>query len=1021
MFRKIFPLIALAAAPAVGIAADADDAISFQRDVRPILSDKCFACHGPDAHTREADLRLDTPEGALADLGGYAAIVPGDSEKSEVIYRITTDDDLDLMPPEDFHKPLKPEEIEILKRWVDAGAEYETHWSYTMLDRPPVPEVDDPSGFALNDLDRFLLAAQEARKISPSSEADKVTLARRLHLDLTGLPPTPEEIDAFLADDSGTAYSDLVERLLESKHFGERMAIFWLDLVRYADTIGYHSDNLMEVSAYRDYVIDAFNENLPYDRFVTEQLAGDLLPDATLKQRIASGYNRLLQTTEEGGAQPKEYMAIYAADRVRNVSDAFLGSTLGCAQCHDHKYDPFTMRDFYTMAAFFADVKERPNGRRQPNLKLPTPEEEAEMTSLRKNLAEKTIAKILASDAELAAKVASSREAWMKEIQAELADGKSEWTVIAPEKSKSAGGQELKPLPDGSVLAGGKKDPNNDDYTVTLKTKGTVTGIRLEALTHESLYKGRVARGGNYVLTDFSIAKAGKEIAIEKAEADFTQNGFPIEHALDEDPKTGWAGNGHIEGKNRTAMFLFADPVDLGEGGQLVVTMKHQSKYAKHNIGRFRLSLTESESPTLTGGIDVPLEVQRALSVTEAKRNDAQNQQIAAHFESIAPELEPHRKNLADWQKRLETIDAGVRTMLVSESLEEPRITRILPRGNWLDETGEIVEPAVPEFLTHASIEGRRATRLDLANWITSPENPLTSRAFVNRVWNLFFGKGISPDLADLGGQGQPPTHPELLDWLAVEFRDGGWDIKELVRTMVLSSAYRQTSIPSAEAQKGDPGNKWLTRQRRWRLEAEFVRDTALDLGGLLVKEIGGQSVKPYQPAGYWQHLNFPKREWEADSGDGLYRRGLYTFWCRTFPHPAMLAFDAPSREECTAERPRSNTPQQALVLLNDPQFVESSRAFAQQIVTLPADAGGRIDWAWKRATGREITDSEREVLSDLLKNQQARYASDAEAARAFVEIGAAPLPENTNVSELAAWTQIARAILNAYETTSRY
>ncbi len=1020
MFRRILFLFLLVGT-AIPVRA-ADDTISFQRDVRPILSDKCFSCHGPDANTREADLRLDTPEGALADLGGYAAIVPGDLEKSEFVYRITTEDDSDLMPPRKFHKPLTYAEIEILKKWIAAGAEYETHWSYTQLDRPATPEVKSGGGFVRNDIDRFIVAAQERRDLKPAAEADRVTLARRLHLDLTGLPPTPGEVDAFLADDSGTAYADLVDRLLNSKHFGERMAIFWLDLVRYADTIGYHSDNPMEVSAYRDYVIEAFNENLSYDRFVTEQLAGDLLPEPTLRQRVASGYNRLLQTTEEGGAQAKEYMTIHAADRVRNVSEVFLGSTLGCAQCHDHKYDPFTMRDFYSMAAFFADVKEKPIGRREPNLKLPTPEEEAEMSALRINLEEKTLPKILASDPSLAEKVARAREKWEAEIAAELAGKGDDWRVVKPDTVKSTGKQDLKPQPDGSVLAEGRANPDKDTYVVTLPGSGKVTGIRLEALTHDSLANKSLSRGnGNFVLTDLVVKAGGKSVAIAEARADYEQPGHPVANAIDADRATGWAGNGHQEAKNRTAMFLFAEPVDLGAAEKLEVTLRHESPYGKHAIGRFRLSITESAAPPLAGGLDLPIEVQDALRLTASERDRKQHDLIAAHFHGIAPELAPQRKNLDDWRKRLESIDKGVRTMLVSESLTEPRVTRILPRGNWLDESGEIVEPAVPDFLTHASIEGRRPTRLDLAHWIMSPENPLTARAFVNRAWKLFFGRGISPDLADLGGQGQPPTHPELLDWLAVEFRDGGWNVKELVRMMVMSGAYRQTSIPDAGAKEKDPANTWLTRQRRWRLEAELVRDTALDLGGLLAKEIGGKSVKPYQPAGYWQHLNFPKREWEADTGSGLYRRGLYTFWCRTFPHPAMIAFDAPSREECTAERPRSNTPQQALVLLNDPSFVEASRAFAQQIAALPADAGGRIDWAWKRATGRGATDAETAILDDLLKKQQARYAADPDSARAFIATGSSPIPEKADPTELAAWTQVARAILNAYETTSRY
>ena len=995
--------------------------VSFRNQVRPILSDKCFACHGPDENTRDADLRLDTQEGAFADLGGYAAIVPGDLEKSELIARIFTDDPDDLMPPAKAHKPLPPEEREILKRWIAEGAPWDSHWSYTELERPAEPEVEQ-TAFVRNGIDPFIVAAQEKRGLSHGPEADAVTLARRLHLDLTGLPPTPEQVESFVRNDSETAYEERVEELLASGHFGERLAIFWLDLVRYADTIGYHSDNPMEVSAYRDYVIDSFNENLPYDRFVIEQLAGDLLPEPSRKQRIASGYNRLLQTTQEGGAQPKEYIAIHAADRVRNVGEVFLGSTIGCAQCHDHKYDPFTMRDFYAMAAFFADVKEKPIGRRDPNLKLPTAEEEAEMAALRKNLNERTIPKLLAGDEKLAAEVAAGLRRWEEAILNELNSGKSDWRVIRPGTLQSSGGQELQIQPDGSVLAGGKRNPDQDTYTIRLNSKGAITGLRLEALTDERLTKKRLSRGnGNFVLTDFSVTSEGKEIEIASAKADFLQEGYPVENAIDEDSKTGWAGNGHVEGKDRTAMFLFREPIDLGEGGELVVTLKHQSNYGKHNIGRFRLSLTESVAPALLGGVDVPLEILAAIQVPAGERSGEQNRTIAAHYETISPELAPHRKNQEDWKKRIEAIDQGLRTMLVAESLPEPRMIRILDRGNWQDESGAIVDPAVPAFLATQTIEGRRANRLDLAHWIVSGENPLTSRAFVNRVWKLFYGEGLSTDLYDLGGQGQPPSHPELLDWLALEFQESGWDVKALVRLMVTSGTYRQSSVPTAASKSEDPANTWLTRQGRWRLEAELVRDSTLKVGGLLVTDIGGKSVKPYQPAGYWQHLNFPKRKWESDQGAGLYRRGIYTFWCRTFPHPAMLAFDAPSREECTAERPRSNTPQQALVLLNDPSFVEASRAFAQRIVALPADAGGRIEWAWKSATGRAPTASEKSILEELLEAQRTRYAVDAEAAAAFLSVGVTSVPDAIDSAELAAWTQVARAIFNAYESTSRF
>jgi len=991
-------------------------AVDFNRDVRPILSDKCFACHGPDAAERKADLRLDTKVGAFADLGGYAAFVPGKPEASEALKRVLSQDPEEQMPPKKFHKEMTPAEIDILRQWIADGADYQMHWSFRALERPAVPKFEGPS--VRNDVDRFILRRLREHGLEPSVEADKVTLARRLNQDLLGLPPTPEQVEKFVKDTRPDAYEQLVDELLGNQHFGERMALYWLDLVRYADTIGYHSDNYQEVSAYRDYVISSFNTNRPFDQFTIEQLAGDLLPNATVEQKVASGYNLLLQTTEEGGAQAKEYMAIYAADRVRNVSGVWMGATLGCAQCHDHKYDPFSARDFYSMAAFFADLKENAVGKRVPNLKLPTAEETAELNGLRAKLAENTLAKVLGRDPALAAKVAESQRQWEAQILAQIQAAGQEWTIVKPANLKSSGRATLTVLPDNSVLSSGR-NPDTEDDSCTIAAKGAITGLRLEALTHESLAQGSLSRAnGNFVMTNLTVKVGDKAIAIREAKADFEQSGFPVGNLIDADLKTGWAVNGHVEGKNRTAIFLFAEPVTLGEGEALTVEMQHRSEYAKHNIGRFRLSVTTAAAPSLSGGVDLPVDVARAFQ--SAQRTEAEAKVIAAHFQTLAPELAGARKDLETWTKRVENLENGVRTMLISESMAQPRMTRILPRGNWLDESGEEVQPAVPVFLPHESIQGRRANRLDLAKWIVSDTNPLTARAFTNRLWKLFFGAGISRNLDDLGGQGVPPSHPELLDWMGVELRESGWDVKHMVKLLVTSGTYRQVSTETKEQRAKDPGNTWFSHQNRWRLEAELVRDTALDLGGLLVDDLGGKSVKPYQPAGYWAQLNFPAREWQADQGEGLYRRGIYTFWCRTFLHPAMVAFDAPSREECTAERSRSNTPQQALVLLNDPVFVEASRAFGSRIAQAPGDEAAKLNWAWRAAMTREPKPEELAILQNVYADQKARYTSDPESAGKLLKTGTAPLPSGIEAAELAAWTAVGRTLMNAYETTSR-
>jgi mono/diheme cytochrome c family protein len=767
--------------------------IEYARDVRPILADSCFACHGPDRAGQENDLRLDQPIAASDD----APILPGRADESELIRRITSDDPAERMPPvESNRKPLSDQQIAVLRQWIDQGASYSQHWAYQVPVRPEVPAVHD-SSWPINAIDRFVLAQNESRDVAQSGPATARTLVRRLSFDLLGLPPDPETAEAFLADPSPTAYASLVDQTLESQHFGQRLAVLWLDLVRFADTCGYHGDQHREIDAYRDYVIDSFNKNKPFDQFTTEQLAGDLMPGATPEQLVASGYNRLLQTTEEGGAQAKEYRAIYDADRVRNVTTVWLGSTVGCAQCHDHKFDPFSTSDFYRLAAFFADIAEVEVGRQTANLELPTDQQRA---------------RIEAFDAEL------------------------------------------------------------------------------------KLIKARTA--SDAVATDQS--------------ASGTSN-------------------------------------DAGSSSEANARIK---------------------------------------------------------------QLERQREQLSQ----------SIRRTLVAQAIQ-PRVTRVLARGNWQDESGPIVEPAIPAVFGSLAVAGDRATRLDLARWIVSPDNPLTARVFVNHLWRTMFGFGLVRTPDDFGSQGQYPTHPELLDWLAVEFRESGWDIKHMLRLMAMSSTYRQSSDTAAELRQRDPYNQWLARQQRFRLDAEWIRDTALAVSGLLNPTVGGPSVKPYQPAGYWDQLNFPKRTYQADTGGNQYRRGVYTYWCRTFLHPSLLAFDAPTREECTARRPRSNTPLQALVLLNDPSYVEAARALAQRIVNIePPSDDDRVAWAFREVLTRPPTDAEREVMRRLLADQRDRYRQDPLAAAQLVRTGQWSSPDLNDVQmvELAAWTSFGRVLLNLHETITR-
>ena len=832
--------------------------VDFARDIRPLLSDNCFACHGPDAKQRKADLRLDTREGALVYIDGTSAVVPGKPSESELVRRVTTDDEDDLMPPPDSGKKLDATQKALLQRWIAEGAEYELHWSYKPVTRPMPPRVKNGS-FVLNDIDRFVLATLRTKGHEPAREADRRTLIRRLSFDLTGLPPTWEQVRAFVADSSPRAFGKLVDRLLASPHYGERMAIYWLDLVRYADTMGYHSDNEQTKPLYREYVIDAFNDNLPFDQFTREQLAGDQLPGSTRRQLIASGYNRLNMTTREGGSQPKEYIAIYLGDRVRNVSGVWMATTLGCTECHDHKFDPFTSRDFYSLGAFFSDLEETPVGP-QKYTPLPTTAQQAKVDKLKKQI--------------------PVLEAVLNTQTPALDDALARW--------ESAQAERIASEPSAEADANGTEPAVSD----------------------------------------------GKPTA-------------------------------------------------------------------------------DSAAP--------PKKIGEILAVPLAKRSDEQKKTLAAHYRTFAPELAAARKELVDLKERIKRLEKAFPTSLVSVRLAKPRTVRILPRGNWQDESGPEVQPTVPARLKLADTESR-AKRSDLADWVVSKDNPLTARVMVNRLWALCFGRGLAMPLDDFGAQGTPPTHPELLDWLAADLMDHGWDIKRTMKLLVTSGAYRQSSIADAKTLAADPLNKWLARQGRWRLDAEMVRDNALAVSGLLAKPIGGASVKPYQPVGYWKHLNFPKRKWAPDSGVSQYRRGLYTFWCRTFLHPSMLAFDAPTREGCVAERTRSNTPQQALVLLNDPTYVEASRVFAERILQHGGDTDGeRLAWAFERALSREPSAGERDILLRLAGERAAHFAANAGAAKAAATAGEWPAATALKPERVAAWAAVSRAILNLYETTSRF
>jgi len=812
--------------------------VQFNRDVRPILSDNCFLCHGPDANHRKGKLRLDLRDEALK----KEAFVPGKPDESALIQRILTSSEDDLMPPRDSHKQLTGRQKEILKRWVAQGGSYQLHWSYEKPGKPAVPYGEQGVDFLV----RRRLAEVG---LKPSPEADRRTLVRRLSYDLLGLPPTPAEVAAFEKDPSPDAYDRLVERLLKSPHYGERMALGWLDVVRYADTIGYHSDNPRNVWPYRDWVIRSFNENKRFDRFTIEQIAGDLLPDASLETRVGSAFNRLLLSTEEGGAQPKDYESRMLTDRVRAVGAAWLGQTTGCAQCHDHKFDPFTMRDFYAMGAFFADVQEGILGRREDGM-------------------------IVAP---------AAQEKKLAELDAASAEARKRYEVVLP---------------------------------------------RIDA-------------------------------AQEQWEADVKEYGITLAELRPDSKAT--------EAEKKTAQQitgLLANPKRSAPEKQTV------QNYFRNRINKLHLAERD------------------AVGVAERERKD--------YYDALPK-------------------------CLVTVSTSNKRTVRILPRGNWMDETGEIIQAALPHYLPQPRIEGREPNRLDLAQWLVSRDNPLTARTTMNRLWKQLFGTGLSKVLDDLGAQGEPPVNPALLDWLAGEFMDSGWDLKHMVRTLVTSATYRQVSTATSEQLAADPYNRELARQSAFRYDAEWVRDSALAVSGLLVPRVGGPSVKPYQPEGYWENLNFPTRDYVPDAGENQYRRGLYTWWQRSFLHPSLLAFDAPNREECTAERNRSNIPQQALVLLNDPTYVEAARALAIRILSeCQGTSEQRFAWAWDRVLQRDPRHEESTIARDLLAGHLEAYRANPKSAEALLKTGFAPTPEGLDPAELAAWTHVARVLLNLHETITR-
>jgi hypothetical protein len=1011
--------------------------IQFNRDIRPILSETCFTCHGPDKNARKGKFRLDDRDSAVK----KKAIVPGHPEQSEAVKRLFTTDPDDQMPPPDSGKKITPAQKELLRQWIAAGAEYQPHWAYVTPTRPEIPSVKE-SNWVRTPVDAFILQQLDARNIKPSPEADRRTLLRRLSLDLIGLPPTAAEVEAFVNDKSPDAYEKQVKRLLASPHYGERMAVPWLDLARFADTVGYHGDQNQRIFPYRDYVINAFNSNKPFDQFTVEQIAGDLLPNATVEQRIASGFNRLNMVTREGGAQPGEYLAKYTADRVRTVSSTFLGSTMGCCECHDHKFDPFSAKDFYSLGAFFADIKQwgvymdygyTPN----PDLRgfsndHPFPTEiqvDSPYLHQRQAKLQKQINTIVTASA--ANRDNEAFTAWCKATEEFLTNNPTGWSTPpatpfsrdprALSAVEGKGSATAVPQPDGSILFPGKAKKGDDQQITLTLPAGYVSAIRLEVLPHSTHGGGLTRDGGRRAESaGINLAAAHRpkstnrdaRLSIYFADADHKEtryaNGFDILGV-----HTGWRTDARVKAP-QSAVYLLDKPFKAAEGDKLVINVKSD------NVGCVRLAVSPlaAEKPLAVPEVAAALQpILHAHDRTPEQRATLDK----AYFLATASDTNAFAQYKPLFREVLECRDGKAWTM-VTES-KTPMLQRVLPRGNWQDESGEIVAPNVPHFLPQPpNPDHHRLNRLDLAKWIVSPENPLTARTFVNRLWKQFYGNALSAVVDDLGAQGEAPTHPELLDYLAVEFRESGWNVKHMVELMVCSSTYRQSSSLRPELHDVDPNNRLLASQNPRRLEAEFVRDNALAISGLIDLDLGGPSAHPYQPPGYYANIQFPNRDYYPESDDRQYRRGLYTHWQRTFLHPMLANFDAPSREECTASRIVSNTPQQALTLLNDPSFVEAAKVFAAKLLSSDnkSDAA-RITLAYQDALGRAPNSKEAQSLLKFLAEQRAYYTAHPDDAKKLTNTGQAPSPTNLETPEHAAWTTLCRVVLNLHETITRY
>lgn len=937
----------------------------FARDVAPIFRAHCLSCHTG----KEASGGLDLSTRAGIQKGGDSGklFVPGKPKLSLLIRRLKGEGGLPQMPQ--GFKPLDPEQIAKVEAWIASGGTITdatfTHWAYVAPKTPSLPSVRGTE-WVLNPIDRFVLARLEREGLAPNPPASKERLLRRVTLDLTGLPPTPAEIESFLADRRPGAYERVVDRLLASPRYGERLARIWLDLSRYADTNGYEADHLRTAWRYRDWLIEAFNANMPYDRFIRDQMAGDLLPNPSLDQLIATGFHRNSMFNVEGGVDPAEGLQVALEDRAATTATVFLGSTLMCAKCHDHKYDPFSQADYYRFVAFFANADYEPRGSAEvsaqkfyePEIDAPTPAQQQKLKQLEARLID-----IRQSVDQPDSEVRRGFEDWLGRARKN-----SDWTLPQIQQAESANGTTLKAGDQGVIIASGDS-PNNDAYTLTLKADGPSKALRVEVFPDANLPGGGSGRSssGNFILTGLRVTVDGVPAAVSNPRATFVQEGYNLSQLLAGNPKSGWA----LYPRTRERHELVVDIGDVRPGATLRVTLDFQSPdWPKHTIGRFRISLCDRLPAIPTNDEQRALIGKQKLSGQEADR-------LFRHFARNAgttyPELAAVRAVEDDLQNLKRQIPKAL--VLRDRPTQGPLKTPILIRGDFTQK-GPMVGAAPPALF--APPVTQKWNRLTLAEWLVSPSNPLTARVQVNRMWEQFFGRGIVETLDDFGTQGAPPSHPELLDWLAIKFREVGWDMKAMAKLIVTSATYRQDSRIRPELMRRDPNNVLLARGPRYRLEAEAIRDVTLSAAGLLSKKIGGPSVYPAQPEGVW-NSPFSGERYVLSQGEDLYRRGIYTIWKRTAPYPAAMAFDAASRETCVTRRIRTNTPLQALALLNDETTAIAGRALGERIKR----QGGTTDWTrvsfgFLLCTGRRPTHQE---LQRLLASLGKWKAKDEERA----------------------------------------